>query len=295
MQKLKEYFTDGITSRTLQTVGAEIETQFLDKGGNPISINTSQEMLTLLTKRNWVVEGRKGALVTALVDSKGNKIFYELGRHNIEVATLASSLDQVLSTMQMCLDQLYEVAYEVGAEPYFFPVLPGDEDLLVIPDERDAVWILLDGRGALAPLARTSAVQFTVSVAQEEVVKILNALGENIDLFLLDYPQDVVWKEYIKHSSAGYLGDRYGGPLKFESLDDYCESLLRHHVVQGVDLVPFSNIPCVDIPLYLRSVWWYFRLKRYGNALCVEVRPLARSKDQCFQEQLGKVLSIVCL
>ena len=53
IQKLKEYFTDGITSRTLQTVGAEIETQFLDNGGDPISTNMSQQILNLLISRGF--------------------------------------------------------------------------------------------------------------------------------------------------------------------------------------------------------------------------------------------------
>jgi len=294
MQKIREYFTDGITSRTLQTIGSEVETQFLDNGGNPISTDMSQQILKLLASRGWSVDSRKSNLITTLVDSSGNKIFYELGRHNIEVATIVSTSDQVLRIVQTCLDQLYESACEIGAVPHFAPILPGNEDLLVIPDERDAIWLELDGRDALAPLARISAVQFTISVAREEAIGVLNALGEHARSFLLDFPQDAVWKKYIADSSAGYLHDRYGGPLRFESLDDYCRSLVRHDVVQGAHLVPFASMNGVDIPLYLRSVWWHFRLKRYGNALCVEVRPIARRTDGQLQDQLEKVLDIVC-
>ena len=294
MQKIKEYFTEGIKSQMLQTIGSEVETQFLDNEGNPISTNMSQQILNLLISRGWLVESRKGSLVTTLVDSSGNKIFYELGRHNIEVATIASAKDQVLGIVQVCLGQLYEAAREVGAVPYFAPILSGDEDLLVIPDERDAIWLELDGRAALAPLARISAVQFTISVALEEAIEVLNALGEYADSFLLNFPQDAVWRKYIANSSAGYLHDRYGGPLMFESLDDYCRSLVRHNVVQGARLVPFASMNDVDIPLYLRSVWWHFRLKRYGNALCVEIRPMARRTDGQLQDQLKKILDIVC-
>lgn len=111
-------------------------------------------------------------------------------------------------------------------------------------------------------------------------------------MFMVDYPQDAVWKRYIADSSAGYRSDRYGGPLTFESLEDYCLALTRHDVVQGVRLVQFSNVSELDVSLYIRSIWWYFTLKRYGNALCIEVRPMARRVDEQFQAQLEKVLQI---
>jgi len=111
---------------------------------------------------------------------------------------------------------------------------------------------------------------------------------------LADFPQDAVWKRYIVDSSAKYLSNRYGGPLAFESLEDYCQALARHDVVQGTRLVPFQDVSNLEVSLYLRSIWWHFRLKRYGNALCIEVRPMARRADEQFQHQLDKVLAIVC-
>lgn len=294
MQKLINYFTDGITSQTLQTVGAEVETQFVDKDGKAVQTQTSQQMLDYLAENGWTVDCRKGNLITTLVDRDGNKIFYELGRHNMEVSTVASTPACVLDVTRKCLAQLYESASKVGAQPFFAPILFGDEDLLVIPDERDAIWLELDGRDALAPLARTSSVQFTISVSPQEAMGILNKFGEYIGSFLVDFPQDAVWKRYIVDSSAKYLSNRYGGPLAFESLEDYCQALARHDVVQGVRLVPFQDVSNLEVSLYLRSIWWHFRLKRYGNALCIEVRPMARRADEQFQQQLDKVLAIVC-
>lgn len=294
MQKLIGYFTDGITSQTLQTVGAEVETQFVGEDGKAIQTKTSQQMLGCLTENGWLVDCRKGNLITTLVDQDGNKIFYELGRHNMEVSTVASTPACVLDVTRECLAQLYESARKVGAQPLFAPILFGDEDLLVIPDERDAIWLELDGRDALAPLARTSSVQFTISVSPQEALGILNKFGKHISSFLADFPQDAVWKRYIVDSSAKYLSNRYGGPLAFESLEDYCRALARHDVVQGVRLVPFQDVSNLEVSLYLRSIWWHFRLKRYGNALCIEVRPMARRSDEQFQQQLDKVLAIVC-
>lgn len=293
MQKLISYFTDGIVSQTLQSVGAEVETQFVDKDGRAIQTSTSQQMLGYLAENGWQIESRKGDLITTLTDQDGNKIFYELGRHNIEVSTAASTPTNVLNVANECLAQLYQAGVLVGAEPYLAPILHGDEDLLVIPDERDAIWLELDGRDALAPLARTSSVQFTISVSPAAAIKILNRFGERINSFLADFPQDAVWKQYIASSAAKYLANRYGGPLVFESLADYCQALTRHDVIQGARLVAFSAVSNMDISLYLRSIWWHFRLKRYGNSLCIEVRPMARRADEQFSRQLEKVIEIV--
>lgn len=293
MQKLVRYFTNGIVSQTLQTIGAEVETQFVDSDGNAIQTVVSQQMLKYLAVNGWVVECRKGDMITALVDRMGNRLFYELGRHNIEVSTAATTLDRVLGVTMSCLDQVYIAANKFGAKPYFEPVLDTNEDLLVIPDERDATWLELDGRSALASLARTSSVQFTFSVAPGCAIRILNSFGLNINSFLADYPQDAIWKNYIADSSAGYLANRYGGPLTYETLGDYCRALACHNVVQGPRLVPFETVSNLDIPLFLRSIWWYFRLKRYNNDLCIEVRPMPRLADEQIKNQLSMVLDIV--
>ncbi|HCQ31735.1 TPA: hypothetical protein DIU27_05170, partial [Candidatus Collierbacteria bacterium] len=138
----------------------------------------------------------------------------------------------------------------------------------------------------------TSSVQFTISVSPNDAINILNGLGSNLDKFLLNYPQDLVWKQYIASSQANYRSDRYGGPLIFANLDNYCELLGRNNVIQGTQLIPLSQVTELDIPLYLRSIWWHFRLKRYGNSLCIEVRPLPRLNDNRFEDQFRQVTNI---
>ncbi len=295
MQRLYDYFTDGIASKTLQSVGAEVETQFYDDIGFAISTETSQKMLGFLAKKGWwkIIE-KKGYLITSLIDKEGNQINYELGRHNIEISTAPFGLEKIIIVTRSCLEQLYISAETFGAKPYFAPVFFDDgEDLLVIPDERDATWLQLDGRLALAPLAKTSSVQFTLSVSPEEAILVLNRLGGKIDAFLSDYPQEDIWKRYIQTSLAGYGPDRYGGPILFDSLGDYCSKIAKNDVVVGKELVPYKKVESLNIPLYLRSIWWYFRLKRYGNDLCVEVRPIPRKEDSQFDVQLKNVLEIV--
>ncbi len=260
---LVDYFTEGIASSTLDSIGAEIETMFVDIDGNPIQVATSQKLLGLLAKQGWRVVSRKGKLITTLEDRFGNKIFYELGRHNLELSTIATNLKEILRIVRTCLGQMYTAGEKVQAFPYFAPVLTGTEDLLVIPDERDATWLELDGRAALAPLARTASVQFTFAVDPVQAIRILNKFGQNISAFLADYPQDAIWRKYIRTSSAEYQPTRYGGPLVFSCLQEYCDQLMSHDVVQGTKLVPFAEVADLDIPLFLRSIWWHFRLKRY--------------------------------
>ncbi len=58
-------------------------------------------------------------------------------------------------------------------------------------------------------------------------------------------------------------------------------------------LIPFDQAEDLNIPLFLRSIWWYFRLKSYGANLCVEVRPRPRKADLELDRQLEFVLDII--
>ena len=293
MNRLIKYFTDGVESKTLKTIGAKIETQFINDDGDAISTDVSQRMLKRLVRNGWGVVSEKNSLITSISDNNGNRISYELGRHNIELSTLATSPDKILDVVNNCLSDLYGAANEVGAKPFFEPILGTEDDLLIIPDERDAIWLELDGRKALAPLARTSSVQYTISVALGDAIPILNKLGDALDQFPSDFPQDEIWREYIIKSNAQYNSDRYGGPLKFGSIEDYCERLIEHDVVDGSKLLKYTDMEELDIPLYLRRIWWHFRLRRYGSALCVEVRPIARREDDQLSKQLDNILNII--
>ncbi|MBP6866150.1 MAG: hypothetical protein KBC12_01245 [Candidatus Pacebacteria bacterium] len=293
MQHLLQYFTHGATSKNFQTIGSEVETQFVCENGQPISLETSQNILRYLSQCGWHITQRKNELITSVQDVYGNTFAYELGRQNIEFGSFVSSVNSVVEITLDSLQKLYSVAALFDAYPFFEPILEGKENLLAIPDERDAIWLQLDGKEALMPMARTSSVQFTISVSPTDAIEILNRLGSKTDLFLESYPQDRIWREYIRTSKAEYKSDRYGGPLLFDSLDDYCQQLSGHSVVVGPELVPFDQVTDLNIPLFIRSVWWYFRLKRYGNDLCIEVRPMPRRNDENIQNQLQMVLDIV--
>lgn len=290
-------------------VGMEIETPFLDVHGTPIALETSQNIFRRFLESdlahhfNWKITGEKGGLITEVSDYEGSRISYELGRHNIELSLMPKFEGGVAGIARNYLRILYAAAEKCGAFPCFEPIVEGDEDLLVIPDDRDDMWQKLDGRAALRPLARISSVQFTVDILnRRSAIETLNRFGERIDDFLADYPQDRIWKEYISNSTANYRNDRYGGPLFFESAEAYCTQLTLHDVVRPPgELVPHNYLPEIDIPLFVRSVWWYFRLRRFPPRtdrlvyprICIEVRPMARRSDDHFDNQLRTVLDIV--
>lgn len=288
MQRLLNYFHDTQLAGPLaDRIGMEVETSFIDKNGNPISVECSQE---ILQKLPWQVVNTKGSWITELQTPDGSRVLYELGRQNLELSLIPYQANLVIQKGREFLDQIYSMAESVGAFPYFAPILETNQDLLMIPDERDSAWLKLDGRLALNLLANCSSVQFTFDVSFQQAIKYLAKLLSRLPEFLRNYPQDELWRRYIAESRAGYREDRYGGPSSFESVEDYCTQLFKHDVVSKARLIPQNEIDEYDIGLFIRSVWWYFRLRRYNDNLCVEVRPLPRREDSELQHQLQQVL-----
>lgn len=276
-------------------VGSEIETFFVNNDGKAITFDQSQDILKALCDRGWKVGLRKEELVTEV--TKGtSRVLYELGYPNLELSVSPRLRSEIIPATHALLGELYAAAEKYGAYPTFGPIFNSTECYLAIPDERDAEWLCLDGKEALSPLARISAVQFTFDVNADNAVNMLNRLNYRQEEFLGLYPQNRIWLDYIKSSRAGYERDRYGGPDEFGSISHYCELLARNAVVRGTALVPFKEADLSsngDITLFIRSVWWYFRLRRYRENLCIEVRPLPRRRDEKLQEQLDMVLEIM--
>lgn len=289
MQRLLSYFTDGITSRPAGLIGMEVETSFVDKGGQAISFMVSQEILKgLLANPGWQVSATKGESISELRHQRGDAIRYELGRQNIEVATTPQSPSEIVNHSKLILEEIYAVAGRLGAYPHFAPILRSDGNLLAIPDKRDAIWVRMDGIQALNALANTASVHFVLDVAPDQAIRALNNLNARTDEFLRDFPQDANWRYYVANSLTSYEPTRYGGPFVFASLRDYCRQLNAHQAVGVGGLAPFCQTT-VAMPLFLRSIWWHFRLRRYNDTLCVEVRPNARYNDDSFAAQLQSV------
>lgn len=294
--RLATYFQDGIQPlpKDGRTVGVEIETMFLNARGKPISHEVSQQIFRALCANGWRVVTQKGNLVTE-VQKGGHRILYELGRHNLELSVAPSALvsELVEPSWQEPLQELYRAARSENVFPMHAPVLETDENLLVIPDERDATWLKLDGAEALKELARCSSVQFSIDVTLAEAIPTLNRLGQALGTFLTDYPQETLWRRYIAISKAGYRADRYGGPVIFRDLEDYCARLAEQPIVTPEGLVSQDASETYDINLFLRSVWWYFRLRRSPSRLYIEVRPISRRLDTDIPHTLRQVVEIM--
>ncbi len=295
LDQLLNYF-ESARSYANNRIGAEIETFFVTGSGTAISIEQSQMMLKRLVASGWIVDANKGAFITE-VRKGSSRVSYELGYPNLELSVCPYERKRLIARTKLLLEELYEAGETCGAFPLFTPMYGIEGNFLALPDERDKTWLSLDGKEALSPLARISAVQFTVDVeASVGAICSLNRLLSQREAFLQIYPQDAIWRKYIADSAAGYREDRYGGPSRFDSLEDYCRQLSEHAVVCGNKLVPFeqANLSSnASISLFIRSVWWYFRLRRYGYNLCIEVRPIPRRRAECLETQLDQVLNIM--
>lgn len=281
MKKLIDYFTVGTeATKTLGAVGMEIETDFTFADGTPITETVSQCILNSTA-------GKPNDCTLKL----------ELGRQKIEINIAPQLTFKMLwPRVQNGLSWLYGIAKQYNAKPCFQPEFIWSGGLLYVQEERDALWLQLDGRNALEHLCRCSSVQFTVDVNPQDAIRVLNAL--------LGYPplraeydlNELLWRRYMTESKANYLPHRYGGPASFKSIDDYVNKLVEHDVVmhkgKPVRLRP-KEVPDLDINLYLRSIWWHYRLRRYGNALCIELRTFPRQNDEIIPRVCERVFRTI--
>lgn len=292
-KKLINYFTTNLISDGRNYIGAEIETHFVNKNGNAISLKCSQKILKSLIKNGWNLSKQKNGLITELVKN-GSTIQYELGRQNLELSTPPAPSDKLLRLINLQLEELYNAASLCKASPFFSPIIQSNENLLVLPDERDASWIKLDGQVALNLLAKTASVQFTIETSGTgQAITFLNILAEKRKILLKmnQYSQEELWKEYISQSLANYRRDRYG-VIRPVDIKEYVYLLSLHDIVKNGQLYRFNKVDH-DIDLFLRSIWWNFRLRRYSNRLCLEIRTLARRDDMQIQKDLNAVLNII--
>ncbi len=280
---LLEYFTKGTEgTKTGDAVGMEIETDFLTEDGTPISGAVSRALLE-------EDEERPNVCVQKL----------ELGRQKIELSIdPQANIHLLLEAAEESLRWLYGKARKFGAFPFFGPEIVWNEELLWVQEERDALWVELDGRQALEHLCRCSAVQYTVDVNPGDVISMINDLWDS-ELHMRDYDANFrKWVLYMTQTRAKYRPDRFAGPAGFNNMQDYVYELAKHDVVmhngQPVRLNVYE-VPDLKVDLFLRSVWWHYRLRRYGSKLAIEMRPFARRGDKdflCLWKEIARVTGL---
>jgi len=268
MNSLLEYFTAGTqNTKSAGVVGIEIETQFAMNDGIPIPTAVTDQLLA------------------AKIDGCAVKL--ELGRQNIELSVEPeTSFVRLFDKAKRCTGELYRLARSLGCyaklEPA--PFIFYDGQLLYVQEERDQIWVDLDGTPALEKLCRCSSVQFAIDVNPDDAIDWINRLWA-AKLHEVDYQlNDLLWKSYIAESRFGYHQDRYGGPTGFGDIDGYVSHLNQYPaVMQGNE------------DMFLRSVWWHYRLRRYGDSLALEIRPMARRYDEDIREKWKLIAGILGL
>ena len=262
-EQLRSWFLQG-TERTQsgQHIGLEVETDFADRSGHAITSSVTEVLLATPAPR-------------------GVTLSLETARQKIELAVSASATaSEAIERAREALQWLYRTAAPLGAFPCFIPEFDSSESLLHPVTPRDEAWVRLDGRPALEHLCRCSSVQFTVDVSAGDAIPWINQLHQ-ARLHERDYAaNDRRWRAYISESLAGYLASRYGGLSGYQGLDHYVAELSSHSIVMG---------GAAEVDLFLRSVWWHYRLRRHGDRLCLEIRPLARRTDELLVSQWNSV------
>ena len=281
MQRFLNYFTQGTQDTvTAGKIGIEIETDFTFADGTPITETVSQHILR-----------------STFGKPHDSTLKLELGRQKIEINIEPQVTFKMLWERTQCgLKWLYTTAAEYGAQPVFQPIFSWPDPLLYVQEERDEIWVQLDGRSALEHLCRCSAVQFTIDVNPKDAIPFINALHRSTLVSNGFKANDKKWQQYMADTTAKYAPLRYGGPKSFLSLEDYVTKLTEHKVVmhksQPVYMRP-EDVNDLNIDLYLRSIWWHYRLRRYGNSLCLEIRPFPRLRDEDIPQMWQTVADIL--
>lgn len=275
--RILRWFCEGTQhTETASRIGVEIETDFVDQTGRP---GTASAALSILA----TLEGRPPFCSHKL----------ELGRQKIEVAVSPQRSPEVLlERAHDALEWLYGVAARHGVYPRFDPDFASDEELLLITNDRDERWAHLDGPLALEELCRCSSVQFTLDVNPNDAIARINSLWRS-RLHEVDYETNVArWGKYLRASRAHHPPSRFAGPSGFSDLEEYSRILGEYPVLmqgEGASSAKPNDVDELDIDLFLRSVWWHHRLRRFGNTLALEVRPLSRRSDVELVEQWKRV------
>jgi hypothetical protein len=256
-----------------------------------ISRRDSQRMMRGLARYGWRISERNQTAVQA---HQGTATFlYELGWSNFELnspTALATAPAPLFGQIQQSLDQLY--ASGCNAVPRIFQVERPcdrlvDQDTLLMPDTRDEIWSELDGP-VLRVLGHIASVQYTVDVQSvDEAFEFIRALQPV--RAAEGWPRLIskqIWQRYLQESRAGYEPHRYGKTP--DNFSDYCDVLAATKVVMNRrdgELVrmqpacPFAECGELDMELFIRSVWWWERLRVRNGRLMLEIRDIPRTED----------------
>lgn len=328
-------------------IGFEIERLFADTAtGKPITRDQSQLMhLTLASALRpglspqgihlVLEEVRNGTIVKSKITGNehhaGGILFFELGWNNWEFSTETWDLDPqslgrthrgpvpclttTLNTLRVISDTLLHIGV-VDLEKPFDGF--ADCDTLIMPDQRDEIWLELDG-DVLRVLGHIASVHINIDVFSLkeafEFITRLNRLNE-----CMNWPPPEVcgiWDQYIRESRAGYEPGRYGPSPEtwkeyIDQISQYKLVMLKMKLESGSHLMiarpPLTktmfqplhdyraqSLSEEELDLFTRSVWWWNRLRVRNNKLVLEIRAIPRGSNKDMEEHVGVVLSALDL
>jgi hypothetical protein len=269
-------------------------------------------MKTLVRQHDWQIKTMKGGCIAELAKRESDAhslewlLCYDLGWNLFELITPTDRVGNRTLFDETCFhlqNELYTAAKEENAEPVIGCADESDENTLMLPDDRDQVWLELDGP-ALQHIGHIASVHYNidlVNVAEgmawmERLNSIYRASG---------WPPTQVrsrWSKYLNGSQARYESTRYGPPPT--RFDDYLELLCAHKVVMqrisddgSLTMVPAPQPLAVGRPegfeeeMFLRSVWWWSRLRVRGRQLVLEIRGTPRQSDDAIHRDWTHKLS----
>jgi hypothetical protein len=289
MRRIVEYFR---TAKTIPSnermMGIETESLLVDNlNCKPISLHVSEEIFSDLVENfGWSVCQIKCGKVVKIAKN-GLELFYELGWNNFELVTpiFRISDEEIFSANEKHLSEINSSARKFGMLLTNMTWDNHVSNTLVIPDKRDEIWLKLDGN-ALFGLGHIASVHFNIDlVSIDEGMEFISQL---LQLYQSNgWPAAAnreIWEGYLKESKAKYQDGRYGPPPT--NFDEYCSKLASYNVVMNVidgeleiakPSVPFSACTDPNMDMFLRSVWWWMRLRVRGGKLVLEIRDVPRA------------------
>ena len=290
MERIKKYFENVETCQISdRRIGIETESLAVNKWNRkPISLDTSQRMMRrLIEEYGYKIIEEKNNLITR-VEKGGFEIFYELGWNNFELITppfLIDDINALSSEHDRALQELNFVGESSGVETLNTSWDGYYLNSLVMPDKRDEIWLKLDGP-ALYPLGHIASIHLNIDLVSIDEgmkwIKILNDYFRKVQ-----WPankNEEIWKRYLALSMAEYEKTRYGQPP--ENFSDYCRKLSEYKVVMNRSngeleimkpVKSFTETANVDFDLFIRSVWWWSRLRVRNGKLVLEIRDIPRT------------------
>jgi len=289
MKRISGYFENAKTTPfDERKMGIETESLLIYKRSDqPISFQTSQGIFScLICDFGWEMRETKNGKVVK-IEKGGFELFYELGWNNFELVTPVFHVcdDEIYSKNELLLAEINSAAQKFGAYVSNMSWDKDESNTLIIPDKRDEIWLDLDGN-VLFGLGHIACIHFNIDlVSIDEGMDFISRL---LPLYC-DYawPAEAnkrIWQNYLRGSKAQYQDGRYGPPPT--SFAEYCNKIASYRIVMNVidgelkiadPQVEFSQCENLNLDMFLRSVWWWMRLRVRNGKLVLELREVSRT------------------